>query len=135
MEKSSALRILIVDDEPLIRWSLAETLSHLGHEIAETGDARQTLDVLAGGYRPDVVLLDFRLPDSDDLNLLRSIRAASPTSAVVMMSAYVTPEVADGARQLGAYGVVSKPVELTDLPALVIDSHAAHVRAQNGHQH
>jgi DNA-binding NtrC family response regulator len=127
------VKILIIDDEPLIRWSLAETLVHEGHEIEEAGDARQTLDVLAGGYRPDVVLLDFRLPDSNDLSLLRSIRVKSPESAVVMMSAYVTPEVVAGAQALGAYGIMNKPVELGDLPALVTDSRAAHRPLPNDH--
>ena len=126
MEKFSALRVLIVDDEPLIRWSLAETLVQWGHLVQETGDAATTLQRLTDGYRPDVVLLDLTLPDSNDLSLLRNIRALSPGSAVVMMSSFITPEMAIAAVQLGAYRVMSKPVELRDLALLVAESNMAH---------
>ncbi len=113
------MRVLIVDDEPLIRWALAETLEVAGHEVKETGRARDTVDALAGGYAPDLVLLDFRLPDSDDLNLLRSIRRLSPASEVVMMTAFGTSGMIAEAEQLGAFCVLTKPVDMATLPTLV----------------
>ena len=68
-KKSPALRVLIVDDEPLIRWSLAETLAECGYEVAETGDGRGATRLLQDAPRQfDVVLLDYRLPDSEDLS-------------------------------------------------------------------
>lgn len=119
MKNSPELRVLIVDDEPLIRWSMAETLSHVGYAISEAGDAKETLAQLSSGPTPDVVLLDYRLPDSNDLNLLQTIRRTIPHSPVIMMTAFGTPAVLDGALKLGAYCVVSKPVEMRDLPSLV----------------
>jgi DNA-binding NarL/FixJ family response regulator len=72
----------------------------------------------------DVVLLDYRLPDSDDLALLGRIRHAAPDAAVVMMTAYGTPEMINGALALGAQAVMTKPFDMHDLPAVVCDAHA-----------
>ena len=125
MKNSRGLHVLIVDDEPLIRWSMAETLSHVGFEVSEAGDARETLQQLSTGLTPDVVLLDYRLPDSNDLNLLQAIRQTIPQSPVIMMTAFGTPAVLDAALQLGAYCVLNKPVEMRDLAALVERAHAS----------
>src|SRR5262245_57204309 len=106
-EKSPvSLHVLIVDDEPLIRWPMAETLAHSGHHVSEAGDGKSAMREVSEGVPPDVILLDFRLPDSNDLLLLERIRHAVPTSAVVMMTAFGTPEVVAGALRLGALRVV-----------------------------
>ena len=124
-KKSAGLHVLIVDDEPLIRWSLAETLSHSGHSVVEAGDGAGAVRSLSTGATPfDVVLLDYRLPDSDGLGLLSTIRALAPKSAVIMMTAFGTPEVTSRALALGAYRVVPKPFEVYDMPALVVQAHA-----------
>jgi DNA-binding NtrC family response regulator len=114
-----SLRVLVVDDEFLIRWSIAETLGAAGHEVTEAQDAVSALAALETTPDPDVVLLDFRLPDSNDLSLLAKIRSLAPTSAVVMMTAFGTPEVTAGALQLGACTVLSKPFNMHDLEAIV----------------
>ena len=72
-----------------------------------------------------MVLLDYRLPDSNDLNLLSTIRRQAPQSAVIMMTAYGTPEMTSGALALGAYRVVPKPFEVHDLVTLVAQAHNA----------
>lgn len=117
--KESSMQVLVVDDEPLIRWALCETLEHAGHQVEETGDAQGTIDKLASGYRPDFVLLDFRLPDSDDLGLLRSIRRLSPDSTVVMMTAFGTSAMIGDAERIGASCVLSKPLDMNSVPSLV----------------
>jgi two-component system response regulator PilR (NtrC family) len=122
--ESPHLRVLIVDDEPLIRWALAETLEQSGHSVAEAGDADGAIRSVAGA-RFDVVLLDYRLPNSNDLNLLAAIRKLTPTTAVIMMTAFSTPEVLAGARSLGAYQVIPKPFEVHEVAALVLEAHAA----------
>jgi DNA-binding NtrC family response regulator len=125
-KKSTGLRVLIVDDEPLIRWSLAETLGDSGHSVAEAGDGAGAVRSLSACAAPfDVVLLDYRLPDSDGLGLLSTIRTLTPKSAVIMMTAVGTPEVTSGALALGAYRVVPKPFEVHDMAALVVQAHAA----------
>ena len=113
------MHVLVVDDEPLIRWALCETLEQAGHLVEEVGDARATIDKLAAGYQPEFVLLDFRLPDSDDLGLLRSIRQLSPQSTVVMMTAFSTTGMMAEAERIGASCVLSKPLDMGSVPALV----------------
>jgi two-component system, NtrC family, response regulator AtoC len=124
--ESPSLRVLIVDDESLIRWSVAETLGAAGHAVLEAADGATALRTLTEVSDPvDVVLLDFRLPDSNDLTLLSNIRRLTPLSAVVLMSAYGTPEVTKGALALGVYRVLSKPIDMHDIGVLVLDAHAS----------
>src|SRR5690242_9118451 len=86
-EKSAqSFAILIVDDEDLIRWSLGRGLRQRGHAVSEAPDAEAALAAIRLRETPfDVVLLDFRLPDRQDLTLLEDIRRLSPSSAIYMM--------------------------------------------------
>ena len=120
MEKKSAPSVLVVDDEALIRWSLAEMLGERGYTVTEAGDARMAVAAIENAREPfDVVLLDYRLPDSADLRLLERVRHLAPTSQVIMITAHNSPELAQGAAALGAYRVISKPFEVESLAALV----------------
>jgi DNA-binding NtrC family response regulator len=120
MPRKSAPSVLVVDDEALIRWSLAEMLGERGYEVTEAGDARMALAAIEKAEKPfDVVLLDYRLPDSADLRLLEKVRRLAPTSQVIMITAHNSPELAQGAAALGAYRVISKPFEVESLAALV----------------
>jgi two-component system, NtrC family, response regulator AtoC len=113
------LRVLVVDDEPLIRWSIAETLGAAGHQVTEAQDAASALRALADAPDTDLVLLDFRLPDSNDLGLLAEIRRIAPATPVIMMTAFGTPDVTAGALKLGASKVLNKPFNMHDLEDLV----------------
>jgi two-component system, NtrC family, response regulator AtoC len=120
MVKKSAPSVLVVDDEALIRWSLAEMLGERGYTVTEAGDARMALAAIENAEEPfDVVLLDYRLPDSADLRLLEKVRHLAPSSQVIMITAHNSPELAQGATALGAYCVISKPFEVESLAALV----------------
>lgn len=121
-----ALRVLVVEDEALIRWSVAETLALAGHTVLEAVDGAGAVRVLTETSEPvDVVLLDFRLPDSNDLTLLSSIRRLTPRSSVVLMTAFGRPEVTKGALDLGVYRVLNKPVDMQDLAPLVLQAHGS----------
>ena len=120
MVKKSAPSVLVVDDEALIRWSLAEMLGERGYTVTEAGDGRMAVAAIENAQEPfDVVLLDYRLPDSADLRLLEKVRHLAPTSQVIMITAHNSPELAQGAAALGAYRVISKPFEVESLAALV----------------
>ena len=119
------LHVLVVDDELLIRWSVAETLAGAGHSVIQAGDGRSAIDALKATPHIDVVLLDYRLPDSDDLVLLGIIRRTAPDAAVVMMTAHGTSEMVQGALALGARQVIDKPFDMHDLEALVQHAHAS----------
>jgi DNA-binding NtrC family response regulator len=127
-ENFRTLHVLVVEDEMLIRWAIVETLTGAGHRVTEAADAASAVQALAlvtPDDPIDAVLLDFRLPDSNDLALLASIRRQSPSSAVVLMSAFGTPEVARGALELGASRVIAKPFEMPDLEPLILDACAS----------
>ena len=129
----SSLRVLIVDDESLIRWAVAETLTKAGHEVLEAPDGGSALRALREAKEHvDVVLLDLRLPDSADLTLLSKIRSQSPDSAVVMMSAHATPEIAAEARALGVYDVIAKPFDVNGCERLLRQAHVAMATIQGG---
>jgi DNA-binding NtrC family response regulator len=112
-------RILVVDDEPLIRWCIAETLGTAGYGITQAQDAASALQALADTPEPDVILLDLRLPDSSDLSLLEKIRSIAPAAAVVIMTAFGTPEITSEALKLGVRGILTKPFDMQDLEHVV----------------
>jgi DNA-binding NtrC family response regulator len=115
----SAVRVLVVDDEPLIRWSVAETLGQNGYFVAEAGTEAEAVERASDPLPFDVILLDLRLPDSTTLDLLQYLREASPASRVIMMTAYGTPAIAAECARLGSFAFLGKPFELTELVALV----------------
>jgi two-component system response regulator PilR (NtrC family) len=121
------LRILVIEDEPLIRWSIAETLGDEGHTVMEATDAASAVSALEQQDGIDVVLLDYRLPDSSDLQLLAQVRRLRPDSAVVMMTAYGTADMIEGALALGAYRVVGKPFDMQTLESLVVEATDARI--------
>ena len=126
MNDRSPLRVLVVEDEPLIRWSITETLARMGHTVIEAEDAESAIRTLRDMTEPtDAVLLDYRLPDSNDLELLATIRRLAPHAAVLMMTAFGGPDVIRGALELGAYGVVDKPFDMHDLEPMLLDACAA----------
>jgi DNA-binding NtrC family response regulator len=113
------LDILIVEDEFLIRWAISSTLMAAGHRVTEASDAASAVAILRTGPAPDVVLLDYRLPDTSGLSLLADVRALAPNSAVVMMTADQTAEMRRAA-DLGVMRVIEKPFDMSDVePALI----------------
>jgi two-component system C4-dicarboxylate transport response regulator DctD len=126
-KKSAHPRVLVVDDESLMRWSVAETLGASGYDVAEAEDAAGALQAVSKpASKTAAVLLDLRLPDSNDLGVLSAIRRLSPDTAVIMMTAHETPELGDQALKLGAFAVLHKPFEMGDLGQLVQRALAAH---------
>jgi DNA-binding NtrC family response regulator len=112
--------VLVVDDEPLIRWSLSEGLSESGYPVRLAGNAAEARAALAAlDSQPLVVILDLRLPDSVDLALLAEIRDRHPGAPVVMMSAHGTADDVKRAGELGACRFVEKPFDVTELVKLV----------------
>lgn len=121
--KIRSRRVLVVDDELLIRWSLNEGLARAGFEVVEAEDAQGAL----ARFTPeaphiDAVILDLRLPDSADLGVLRRIRELSPATPVILMTAYGSVETTDDALRLGAWAVVSKPFDLHGMVTMVGDA-------------
>ena len=129
VEKSPAPRVLVVDDEALIRWSLAESLSDAGYTVSEAGDGASAVARASDGETYVAIVLDYRLPDSNDLHLLETIRGLQPKAAVVMMTAFGTPEVTAGALRLGAFRVVAKPFDVHEMVGVVGEARESAERA------
>ena len=112
--------MLVVDDERLIRWSVAETLADSGYDVTEAADARSALQAIsAPGVRTDAVLLDLSLPDSQDLTVLSAIRALSPETPIILMTAHGTDDVCEDARRRGAFMTLHKPFDMSELAPVV----------------
>lgn len=113
------VHVLVVDDEPLIRWSVAESLGDLGFDVEEARDAATALRIVTTTAVPfGVVVLDLRLPDMHDLSLLGTVRQLLPRAHLILMTAFGSPDVVAAARAMGA-DVLAKPFELEELNRLV----------------
>jgi two-component system, NtrC family, response regulator AtoC len=113
-------RVLVVDDEDLIRWSISERLRSDGHEVVEAGTAAEALEKAQIGV--DLVLLDYKLPDEDGVSVLRKIRELDPDTLVIMLTADKGVETIVVAMKAGAFDYVTKPFDLEDVAVRV--SHA-----------
>ena len=118
MTTNPAARVLVVDDEKLIRWSVAERLQRSGYEVlsAETGE--QALELVSSSP-PDLMLLDVRLPGIDGVETLQRALGLHPELAVLMMSAHSTVDIAVEAMKRGAVDFLVKPFPFQALDAAV----------------
>src|SRR5512137_2173576 len=115
---SAPARILVVDDEKLIRWSVGERLQRGGYEVLSAESGEEALDVVSS-RSPDLMLLDVRLPGIDGLATLQRTLAKSPEVAVIMMSAHSTVDIAVEAMKHGAIDFLVKPFPFQALDAAV----------------
>jgi DNA-binding NtrC family response regulator len=107
-------RVLVVDDEEAIRFALRDFLEIEGFEVAEAVSVATALAAYQDGH-PDVVLLDYRLPDGTALELLPRLRAHDPAVPVIVLTAHASIDLAVRAIKEGAEQFLTKPLEL---PAL-----------------
>jgi len=110
-----AAQVLVVDDEPEIRQLLKDVLEDEGYRVEACGNATEARAALAA-RRPDLMLLDVWLPDTDGITVLRGLAAeGGPGFPVVMISGHGTIETAVEATRLGAYDFIEKPIGLSKL--------------------
>ena len=125
-KESAGRRILVVDDEPLVRWSCAETLADNGFQVIGVDNGAAAVFAMAkpnGGA--DAVLLDLMLPDFCDLSLLAVIRRLAPAVPIIVMTAYGTPEIVERARRFGAHKVIDKPFDMDELAPIMREALSA----------
>jgi len=126
---SSKGRILVVDDEYLIRWSLQQSLVEQGYEVLLAASAEEGL-ALMEREEPDLALLDIQLPGMSGMELLLSIREQKPDCAVIMVTATSDLSVAVKAMKDGAFDYIPKPFNLDEVK-LVVDKALENRRLRN----
>jgi CheY-like chemotaxis protein len=107
-------KVLVVDDEPMIRWSLREALHGWGYKVVESETGAQALAALVDAQIA-AVLLDINLPDGSGLDLLREIKRRRPRIAVIMVTGETFYDAAVSALRGGADDFIGKPIRLEEL--------------------
>ncbi len=113
-----ARRILVVDDEPSMREFLEIMLSREGYEVRSAADTASAL-ALAGREDFDLVITDIRMPGGGGLEVLRRVKALSPDTVVIMISAFASAETAVEAMKQGAYDYIPKPFNVDEVKLII----------------
>src|SRR5262245_56086356 len=121
--------LVIIEDEPVLARNVGKTFSRRGFTVHEAGTIAAGLRAV-DEMRPEVVLLDLRLPDGSGLDALQRILALDPDVAVIMMTAYGSVSDAVQAMQHGARDFVLKPFELDEI-RLRVERAVGAARAQH----
>ncbi len=115
-DDDAALRTIVADDDPLVRRLIRDTLQRAGVTvIAEAATGREAVE-LAIFYRPDIVLIDFMMPEMDGIEATRRIYAHDPGIGIVLLTGAGDDELGLRCLRAGASGYLSKEVELEALP-------------------
>jgi DNA-binding NtrC family response regulator len=123
-------KILIVDDEPSNRNILGQELTHEGYSVVAASDGREALRKIELS-RPDLIILDYMMPDLSGLEVLKELRKRENDTPVVMITAYGTMERAVEAMKEGAYDFITRPFE-PDHIALVVRKALERQRLKRG---
>lgn len=113
------LKILVADDDARMVRTLCDILTARGYEPIAAHSGEEVVAKVRGRL-PDCVLMDLKMPGLDGLETLARIRAGSPNLPVVLMSALATERQAAEAQRLGAYAVLTKPVEVSQLLSFLV---------------
>lgn len=111
-------KILVIDDEKLIRWTLEQHLAKEGFEVMTADTAEKGLEIISE-EAPDLILLDNRLPEMTGLELLERLNVPERGLMVIMITAYGLVETAVKAMKLGAYDYISKPFNLEEITFVI----------------
>ena len=115
---ATAAKVLVIDDDKDLRYSLRRALAGLGHQVLEA-DSGETGVALAKREQPDVILLDNRMGGMSGIETLQMLRGAQPQAMVILMTAFGTTQTAIEAMKFGAYDYVMKPFDQAKLITLV----------------
>ncbi len=117
-DASPSSRILVVDDEPSLRDLLTIMLRREGHEVLTAENRATAAEALARGP-VSMVITDLKLPDGDGIELLRHVKAASPSTIVIVITAFGSAQTAVAALKLGAHDYLTKPFDIDELKIVV----------------
>jgi DNA-binding NtrC family response regulator len=129
-------RILVVDDEHSVRWAFEKALQKAGYEVMLAENGIKGLSLFES-FKPDITLVDIRMPEMDGLQVLKRIRELDPEAQVIIMTAYTDMETTITAMKLGAYDFLSKPFNIDECLLLVsrgLNTRKSKVEAEIGTQ-
>ena len=128
-EAPARLRILIAEDETIIRLDLRDVLERAGHEVcAEARDGEEAV-ALAQSEQPELAILDVKMPRLDGIEAARRILAERPIP-IVMLTAYGQDELVARAVEAGVFGYLVKPFRETDLLPAIRTARARHAELE-----
>ena len=115
-----SLRIIIADDEPIIRLDLRKTLENMGHQVVgEAGDGAKAVEA-ARELKPDILILDIKMPEMDGIEAAKVITTEG-IAPVLLLTAYSQKDLVDRAKDAGVFAYLVKPFKEADLlPAMEI---------------
>ena len=118
--RMDSLRIVIADDEPIIRLDLRKTLENMGHSVvAEAGDGAKAVEI-ARELKPDIMILDIKMPELDGIDAAKVVTTEG-ICPVLLLTAYSQKDLVDRAKDAGVFAYLVKPFKEADLlPAMEI---------------
>jgi len=135
-------KILVVDDEHLIRWSLEQNLKKQGYEVMTAGSGEDALRLLRE-ETPDLMLLDIQLPGINGMEVLEKVKEMEEEIIVIMVTALGVLETAVKAMRMGAYDYINKPFNLDELAIVIrkaletgeLKKEVAHLRSEQSRRY
>src|SRR5882672_4219785 len=116
--KNRDIRVLVVDDEPMMSDSLRQHLAEEGYAVDTAASGAEAIDLFDGGAH-HLVISDLQLPDMDGLTLLRHMKDAKPSTEIIVVTGYGSVQTAVEATKAGAFYFVEKPFDFEELLPLV----------------
>lgn len=117
-EKKKAMRILVVDDEPVTREIFGEILSEEGYSVVKARDGEEAIEKMQKEHF-HIAFLDIRLPDINGVEVYRMMKKLAPKTVAIMMTAYSVENLIKEALELGAYTCIHKPFDINEILDLI----------------
>lgn len=111
--------ILLVDDSTLIQWVLKTALEGASYKVEMAGDGVEAMAKLTSGLKPDLIITDLNMPNMNGIELIRKARALLRFTPIIVLTTESQGAKRDEAKQLGATGWLTKPVEPADLLKII----------------
>lgn len=111
-------KIVVVDDEIEYLNDITRGLEILGYEVLKAANGAAAIEMI-NKTKPDIVLCDYKLDDMDGTQIIAKTKAASPDTSYIMVTAYYDESLTDTFKKAGADNIVYKPIQLSELDALI----------------